>query len=245
MPLTGIYGDTGSGKTTILVYLLKKDFDSVEKYGNFYTTLPNWKQLDIIDLTELPETDKKRIVVFDEGYTDFDNRMSMNEENTFNTYLLFQQRKSNMSIIGLSQLNILDCRWRGLEKIKILCRDRPVYDNKGEDYKGDFHYIFIKGNKAINFTLKYSVAKILFPFFKTKQKIIPKHYEEMKNKIRMRNPEERNKITDNIVKEIVEKFDIPEQKKDITHDWVGNALMDLKKDLSVERFVYIRLRNRR
>ena len=244
MPLTGIYGDTGSGKTTILVYFLYKYFPDVEKYGNFYTILPKWEQKDIIELTELPETDKKRIVVFDEGYTDFDNRMSMNEENVFNTYLLFQQRKANMSIIGISQLNILDVRWRGLEKFKIICRDRPVYDSKGNDFKGDFHYIFIRGNKISNFTLKYSTAKILFPFFKTKQKIIPKHYEEMKNRIRMRNPEERNKIIDEIVKEIVKNTDIPEQKKDITHDWVGNALMDLKKDLSLERFVYIRLRNR-
>ena len=245
MPLTGVYGDTGSGKTTIVIFLLKAWFDGITKYGNFDTKLKNWKRLDITEIAELPETNEKRIVVFDEGYTDFDNRMSMQEENIFNSYLLFQQRKANMSIIGISQLNILDVRWRGLEKFTILCKDRAIYDRNGEDFKGDFHYIFIRGDRTQKFTLPYKTALLLFPLFRTKQKILPKYYEEMKDRIKMRNPEKRNLLIDEIVKEIAEKTDIPDEKKLITHDWVCNVLMDLKKDLSFERFVYIRLRNRK
>jgi hypothetical protein len=148
-----------------------------------------------------------------------------------------------MSIIGISQLNILDVRWRGLEKFTILCKDRAIYDKNGNDFKGDFHYIFIKGDRTQKFTLPYRTALLLFPLFKTKQKILPKHYEEMRNRIKMRDPEKRNIIIDDIVKEMEKSIDIPEEKREITHDWVCNALMDLKKDLSFERFVYIRLRN--
>lgn len=244
MPLTGIYGDTGTGKTTLAVYLLAKDFMEYEKYGNFPCKLPKWHETDIIGLTELPETDKIRIVIFDEGYTTYDNRTSMDNEQIFNTYLLMQHRKANMSIIGISQLNILDIRWREMEKYRILCRDRPIYNKDGSDYKGDFHYLIMHGNKAKWFTLSYKTALKIFPLFKTKRKILPRNYQQMKDEIKLKNPKERNKIIDGIVKEIEKNMNVPTEKKLITHDWVNNALMDLEKDLCFEKFVYIRLRNR-
>lgn len=242
MPLTGVYGDTGTGKTTIVIYLLARFFPDIEKYGNFPTKLKNWKQVDILELTELPETRKIRIVVIDEGYTEYDNRNSMDDEQTFNTYLLMQHRKANMSIIGISQLNILDVRWRGLEKFRILCKDRPIYGKDRKDYRGDFHYLFMYGSKSEKFTLPYKIAEKIFPLFDTKRKILPKNYESMKEKIRLKNPHERKLIIDEIVNEIEKNIGIPEQKSKITHDWVANCLIDLEKNTDLERFIYVRLR---
>lgn len=221
-----------------------KYFQKNEKIGNFPTKLSNWKEMSIIEMTELPDTEKIRIVVRDEGYTEFDNRKSLDEEQTFNTYLLMQHRKSNMSIIGITQLDMMDIRWRGLEKFTILCKDRPIYDLKGGYYKGDFHYIFVKGGKYKFFTLPFSVAKKLFPLYKTEKKILPKDYEQIKMRIRMRNPKERKIIIDEMVQEIIKNVNVPTTKKAVTHDWLKNVLIELEKDLTLEPYIYIRLRNR-
>lgn len=243
MPLTGVYGDTGTGKTTIVIYILKRYFPTVPKFGNFPSLLENWETVDILELADLPETTEKRIVVIDEGYTEYDNRNSMDEEQTFNTYLLMQHRKANMSIIGISQLNILDVRWRGLEKFRILCKDRPIYARDGTDFKGDFHYFIMAGNKGKWFTLPYKTALKIFPLFETKRKILPKNYEQRKEKIRFQNLTQRKIILEDIVKEIKNKMGIPDTKNKVTHDWVANALIEIEKNIDYERFVYVKIRS--
>lgn len=251
MPLTWIRGDTGSGKTLITIWFMLKYFKKLEKLANFPSKLPNWKVMDMVDLPDLPELKEYefRIVIRDEGYTDLDKRRSMDEEQIFNTYTLMQHRKTNSSIIGITQLDMMDLRFRGLTKFIIECHDRPVYvlkRGKLEYYKGDFHYTFIQRDKIQNFTLPYKTALKLFPLYKTREKILPKNYEQMKENIRMRNPKEKKIMIDEIVKEIKEKIGIPENKKEITHNWVKNAMLDLDKtNFKLEPFVYLRLHKNR
>ena len=240
MPLTGVYGKGGSGKTTIVVYLLIKYFSKLKKYVNFdLINVLNVEKIDSIKLFDLPETDKPIITVWDEAYTELENRDFMSDQNRINSYLLFQARKNNMSIISISQLNILDVRWRGLEDKTIICRDRPIYDKYFNDYKGDFHYAIFDGKRLKNYTLRYNEAKKVFPFFKTKQKIFPKNFQEMKEQIKLRNPKEKLKYIDVIADRIRKECNLEK----ITHDTVKNAMLELEyKDFKFEPYVYVRLK---
>jgi len=239
MPLTGVYGKGGSGKNTIVAYFIVKYFPNLKVYVNFNLYLPNAEKIDSIKLFELPETDKPIIVIWDEAYTEIENREFMSDQNRINSYLLFQARKNNMSIISICQLNILDVRWRGLEENCIFCYDRPIYDRKFKPFKGDFHYAFVKGNKITKFTLKYNDAKKVFPFFDTKQKILPKNFQEMKDNIMLRNPKEKLKHIDSIADRIRKECDLEK----ITHDSVKNAMLELEYvDFKFEPYVYVRLK---
>lgn len=246
MGLIGVYGKGGSGKNIIVMYLLVRYFPNIKKYLNFDTELPNAKKIDSIKLFEIDfNVNDIIIVVWDEAYTEMEDRNFMSDTNRINSYLLFQARKNNMTIISISQLDILDIRWDRLEDITILCRDRPIFDKNLNDYKGDFYYYISNRRKVMPFKLSYRTAKKLFPLYDTRQKILPKDFEIMKNKMLMKNPKERNKTIDKIVEEIKRKTDIPEEKKDITHNWLKNTMLDLEMpNLALEPYVYLRLRKK-
>jgi len=218
MPLTGIYGKGGSGKNTIVAYFKLKYFSRLKTYVNFTLRTPNTEKIDSI----------------------------MSLENRIQSYLLFQARKNNMSIISISQLSILDIRWRKLEEHLILCMDRDIYDKNLNPSKKDFRYIFSNGKKNVPFTLKYNTAKKVFPFFDTREKILPKDFQRLKTKLDMQNPKKRNKVVNKIVDKILNVIKkSPVEKKDVTHIWIKNIMMDLElPDLSLEPYVYIRLKSK-
>lgn len=247
MPLTTIQGDTGSGKTLIFIWFMCRYFSNTEKYGNFDTTLKNWHKVSMLELAELPETDNIRIVVRDEGYTDYDKRRSMEEEQIFNDYLPMQHRKSNISLTLITQLDILDLRVSGFEKYRITAHDRPIYNLDGTLFKGDFNYTFQdKYGGFTEYTLPYKMALKLFPLYKTKQKILPRNYEKMKFNIRMKDPKQRKQIVIEIADEIKKQYGLPENKKELTHNWIKDKMLDMEKDLemkTLEPYVYIRLKN--
>jgi len=247
MPLTGIYGKGGSGKNTIVAYFKLKYFSRLKTYVNFTLRTPNTEKIDSISLFEIPETDEPILVIWDEAYTEgLDARDSMSLENRIQSYLLFQARKNNMSIISISQLSILDIRWRKLEEHLILCMDRDIYDKNLNPSKKDFRYIFSNGKKNVPFTLKYNTAKKVFPFFDTREKILPKDFQRLKTKLDMQNPKKRNKVVNKIVDKILNVIKkSPVEKKDVTHIWIKNIMMDLElPDLSLEPYVYIRLKSK-
>ena len=241
MPITGVRGKGGSGKTTIVAYLLAKYFPKIQKYTNFYLKLPKTKQIDSMELFELEDYGKPVIVIWDEGYTEMDNRDSMNDDSRIKSYLLFQARKNNMSIVSITQLNIMDIRWRELEENCIYCFDRPIYNRDFSSYEGDFHYVYVSGKSASYFTLPYNSAKRVFPFFKTNQKIFPPDFEEMKRKAEMKDPKKLLKYIDKIANEIKSKSDLTK----ITHDTVKYAMLELGYvDFSVEKYVYARVKGK-
>lgn len=242
VPLTGVYGKGGSGKTTIVTYFLAKYLKNIKKYTNFNLHLPNTEKIDSIKLFDIPETDKPQIVIWDEAYTEMDNREFMEVRNRINSYLLFQARKNNMSIISISQLNILDLRWRNLEEHTILCNDRQIYDKNFEYYKGDFNFLISSlGKFPSYFTLKYNIAKKIFPYFDTKEKILPKNFEELKKQVLLQNPKELLKYVNETAKKINESGFV----KKVTHDNVKLAMLKigLIKDFKYEPYIYIKLKD--
>jgi len=242
MPITGIRGKGGSGKTTIATWLLAKYFQDIKKYVNFNLTLPNTEKIDSIELFDIDDEGKPVIVVWDEGYTEMDNRDAMDEKNKINSYLLFQARKNNMSIISITQLNIMDIRWRELEENSIICFDRPIYTRDFKPYKGIFKYAYVMNNRVSKFTLSYKEAEKVFPYFKTKQKILPKNFEEMRRKVRLQNnPKEILAYVDEIANNIKANCDIEK----VTHDEVKRCMLEREyMDFKYEPYVYIKLKGK-
>jgi len=249
MPLTGIRGKGGSGKNTYFAYHIfknKKLLNNIEKIVNFDFNAPKIKKFNTVELLEMEETDNLIICAIDESYVEMDCRNSMDLRNRLNSYLLFQARKNNMSMIGISQLNVMDLRWRELEEKTIYCFDRPILDKNLKDFKGDFHYALCSAfHKPVRFILRYHTAKKLFRFFKTKQKILPHDIEELKMRLNLRSAKTRKEVVNKMVKDIIDSYPSDLIKSQLTHSWLKNALLDLEiPEMSLEPYVYIRLKTK-
>ena len=236
MPLTGIRGLGGSGKTTFVVYLLKECFEKLKVYSNFEIKLPNVKVVDAMELFELEETEEPIIAVWDEGYTEAENRDAMSDINRIKTYIPMQARKNNLSLIVIEQIDIMDIRFRQLENSWIYCYERPIYNRDFTPYKGDFYYAHIRGSKIKSrFTLRYNKAKKIFPLFETRKKIFPKDFEDMKRRAKLQNTNEKIRYIRNLAEEIKQKYKLEK----ITHDTVKYAMLEIGcLDYSLERYVY-------
>lgn len=246
MPLTAIYGKGGSGKNTILAYLFAKFFQRFDKYLNFPLKLPNVYKVNTFELFEMESKDIQDIIFigWDEAYTEgLDSRDSMTDENKIQSYLLFQARKKNFNILSIAQLDMLDVRWRKLEESIIYCFPRPIYDKDFNHYKGDFHYAYCSmGKKPKRYTLKYRDAKKLFPLFETKKVLLPKDFEEMKLKQKLKTPKGLLTYIEEISDAIQHNFS-DEIIVGVTHDRVKSWMMDLEYvNFAYERYVYIKLK---
>lgn len=251
MPMTTVIGKGGSGKNTILTYLLLKNKKLLEfqKFSNFELLLPNTKKLDTMEFFELEEEDtgEPMIALYDEAYAeDLDNRDSMTVGNKLQSYLGMQSRKNNMTIATITQTHNIDIRFRQMEESIIKCLPRPIYDKDFNDYKGDFHYVYINHMGRVGFTLPYSTAKKVFPFFKTGQKILPKDFEQLKWKKELANPRDLLDFTSMIARNIKKLY--PDIK--YTHDNIKRLMLELYKDnvipyldLAHEKYVYIELKD--
>lgn len=238
IPLTTVLGNVGSGKNVFVVWSLMK-FPDKMKYTNFELTLPNSKQVTITDLFEI-ETDKEIFVVFDEGYGDFDNRDSMSYESRFNTYLLNQRRKKKMSIVGISQLNILDVRWREQSRITVFALDRKLPID-GKEVKDDFKYIITDGINKVRFNLPYEEGKKTFKFYNTDKTVKPRDFDLLKERIILKNPTKLKERVYLIIKKLEEKFTLPEK---ISHSYLKAKFLDLEINPSFEPYVYAILNSR-
>lgn len=239
--LIGVYGDVGSGKNVLVVYLLSK-IPEIMKYVNFKLKLPNSHKVDTISLFNLEDTGKQIIVVWDEAYTEMDNRVSLSDLNRINSYLLFQSRKRNMTIISISQLNILDIRWKGLEKYAIIGQTREIYDKNGEDSKEDFNYVITNGVKIVQFKLEYKNARTIFDCYDTRETILPHDLDRLKEEVECQDPKKLNVIIDKYINIITKKYS--EIGDRITHDWLKDKMLRLCLNLHYEPYVYVRMRCR-
>ena len=93
MPLTLIIGYRGSGKSLLMVKLIKNKKRLC--YSNFRLNLDNYHSLRLIDMLRLPDNIN---VLLDEGYTWLESRTSTKYINLFMSYIVFQLRKTNRNI---------------------------------------------------------------------------------------------------------------------------------------------------
>lgn len=248
MSVCGIYGNAGSGKTVLAVYILMKELEKNKErkiYGNVHSIiLPSYESIDSIDLWNLEQSDVEITVLWDEGYTELENRRSMATQNIISSYLLMQRRKRNFEFIGISPLNILDVRWRATERMAFYAFDRPIKNEDGSDFEGDFHYFVTDGRTKRKFMLPFSEARKCFKFFDTKEIIPPKNIERIKENIEIGSDNKKlNLLIDKYVKILKkerEKENTPYFIKP-TKNWVKDRMLRLNMNMKLCDNIWVRL----
>jgi hypothetical protein len=244
MSVCGIYGNAGSGKTVLAVYLLMQKPD-IKIYGNVKSIkLPNYEMLDSVDLWDLEKIEIDITVLWDEGYTEFENRRSMALGNLINSYLLMQRRKRNFEFIGICPLNILDVRWKATERFAIYAFDRKIKNEDGTDFQGDFHYFITDGYRKRKFTLPFVKAKECFKFFDTKEVIPPKNIERIRENLEISLDNEKlNELINKYVKILIK-----ERKKakiqwfvKPNKNYVKDTMLKLNMNMKLCDYVWVRL----
>lgn len=253
MGLDSIVGDKGSGKNIISVWDCLNTPKEIPIFSNFDINIKRCDVIEPDEVFEVFEYDKLQPIkklITDEAYTWFESRGSGTSDlNKFMSYLMFQSRKRGLNWISIAQLrNTLDLRWRGMEDRLIIAHERDL-DIYG-DSKDDFIYSVFKGlKKPYSFKIPYDKAKILFGVYDTKKVLLPPDFNEIKLKLKNKNPENLNKYIDKLANKIIELYPIPtrflkdgSEKKIITSDWVRDKLLRPPISQGMEYTIYVKAR---
>lgn len=166
-----ITGEWGTGKTIFLVMLALTN-PNIDVYSNFELKLKNYHKLTISSLFEL----KNGLVFFDEGYSQFDSRLSSSLLNRFITSVLFQMRKSELDFYTTSQdYYSIDVRFRRTAKYVIISNEIEDFGYIYTFYKK----VFMKDiyNKVGMFLMPYNKAALLYKYYNTNEKVKSAQYQ--------------------------------------------------------------------
>lgn len=253
MPITGTYGDVGTGKDLISVIDANFTPHEIPIYANFKINLKRAEKIEPEEIYEVFTEDSKipiKKMITTELYGWLEARESaFSEMGKYISYMIFQSRKRGLNWMANAQLrSTVDLRWRGMEDKIIYCHPRDL-DMSGNS-SDDFHYTIMKNLKVANLTLEYETAKQFFGLYNTKDIIMPQEFEHLQNKIKFKkNPEMLNKFINAKASLIMKKFPIPSnQLKDgtfkyhISDDWVRDKLLELGETDAMEYTKYIKVR---
>lgn len=168
MPLILIVGQRGSGKTLLIVKLMKNVKRPI--YSNFEIKHKYYRKLKIIDFLDMKPNCE---ILLDEGYTWVESRSSMKYQNLFASYIVFQLRKTNRNIyVTVQDISTIDIRYRKQWDYLIQCK--RVTNSKIEEKEWDFKYKIYdkKKQSSKQLVLPYSKAKGLFDLYDTNE-IVP------------------------------------------------------------------------
>ena len=133
MPIIGITGNLGSGKTLIATFFAYSDWYSDKRmvYSNYKLSFP-FSYLSIKVLKEL--FDKKNLKVadfiIDEMQIFMDSRNSGSERNKLMSYWVLQTRKRKVNLIYTTQFyGQVDVRLRNATATRVECVNFGTYEN--------------------------------------------------------------------------------------------------------------------
>jgi hypothetical protein len=243
--LMGIYGNVGSGKTALIVYIASKS-PNVPIKSNFKINLPQYQPLEVSELLTLEPQKEGLFVIMDEAYVWMESRLSPSKLNRYVSYVGFQSRKRNLDIICTAQIRgTLDTRFRTLEHITVYAHDRP---HKKTD---DFRYTFFtnSGLKHKIFKIDYDVMKnVLFhseeeKLYDSMEVVLPPDIEDLQTEMEIANPVRLNEKVDSAINKLpVEPFLSINNFKDITHDFTKELCLRYAINFILEPYIYVRLR---
>lgn len=228
MTLIALVGDLGSGKT---LYMTRKAFHIKRTvYSNYKIDVPNYKELTILDLLDLPE----HIVVFlDDAYTWLESRTSGKKLNLILSYLFLASRKTFTDVYASCQLfGSIDLRFREQANKLVICK------------RTKHGFIYQIRKKVLTKQLKIRIisktyffsnrnAKFYYPYYDTLEVVEPSNKAELELDILKRYPKQL----------IVRVKDIADAISDnltaITHDSVKSALFTTGYPIGYEPFVYL------
>lgn len=229
MTSTILVGNLGSGKTFIMTLLTYSD--GRELWSNYKINNERYKQLDIIDLFDLPDN---IILLLDEGYAWLESRASGNELNIYLSSILYHSRKTFTDIyITTPDFSTIDKRFRKLVNYIIFCKHR---DNFLSD---DFHFLFydVESHSFGTHTLLYSDAKKYFSLYDTYEKIESHRKRKLEFKLLAKYPLRLKEYVLDLVEIVKDKIN-----GKITHPKVKDCLLMEGIDLAFEPTIYIRLK---
>lgn len=231
-----VIGNLGSGKT-LIVLILSLCYNR-DIWSNFEIKIPNYKELDIPDLFNLPNN---IVVIMDEGYAWIESRVSSSALNEYVSSIIFHTRKTFTDIyLTTPMLSTIDKRFRHQANYIIECEHRSNFESD------DFKYTFndIDNNSYSKYTLSYNNAKKYFKLYDTYEKVDSHRKKGLEFNILKHYPK-RLKIRVKEIIEIVQKHIIDtNQNGKITHDKLKGYLFDLEIDLNYEPYVYIRMKGK-
>jgi hypothetical protein len=133
MPITGITGNLGSGKTLIMSVLAYSDWcaDGREVFSNYRLSFP-FKFLSMRILKELFSKKSMRVAdfVIDEMQIFMDSRNSGSERNKLMSYWILQTRKRKVNLLYTTQFyGQVDIRLRNATATRVECVNFGTYEN--------------------------------------------------------------------------------------------------------------------
>lgn len=220
-----ILGNTGSGKTLLLVYFATKIKRQIQ--SNFKIKIKNYNKLKLINLINLPTNSD---IFIDEAYTWVESRVSSKHLNRYLSYIVFQSRKRTIDIYTTAQMfSTIDVRFRNQSDILILAQK---IKNKGYKYK-----IYNKRTNFITeFILSFKKAEKLYKLYDTYQIIEPYEQSKLEFTLLQSNTDLLYKKSKKIAQFLKNKL------TKITHNTVKLALISNNFDKNFEPYVYIYLK---
>jgi len=228
-----VLGKRGSGKTLWMCIQALRSKRTV--LSNFKIKSPNYKQLKIVDLLNLPDDIE---VMLDEAYAWIDARVSGSVINRYMSYIVLQSRKRTINIFMSAQMfRSLDVRIRQQVDLLIKC-ERLGVKPKGTDTR-DFRYssFEVQSQSIKTYILKYNKAIKYFSKFDTYQIIDPSRKSQLELELLKESPKRLFQKIKLIAK------DIKNDLNKITHSTVKATLLKKGYSTSYEGYVYDYLHN--
>jgi len=223
-----LYGNKGSGKNTLLVYYSLRD--DREIWSNFSLKLPNYRELTIIDLLDIPNN---TLVFLDEAYGWIDSRRSMDDINIYISSIQYHSRKTYLDTFCTAvKYNSIDVRLRDDLDILIHCLPRHPYS------KQDFHYLYEYKHYGTfrEFCLPYESAEFYFQYFDTNEIVEHSRKARIEFNILSQNPKALLRKIKDIHQELT---NIPNP---ITHNSLKLCLMENEIYIGYEKYLYVYLK---
>lgn len=235
MPLCDIYGDLGSGKTILTVYIAAHEPDLPILHNLGSLRLPNARKLEPEMLMSLPED--KAMVIIDEAYTWLESLVSGSQINRYWTYILFQSRKRGLYFYITAQLpRTINIRFRELSDFTVWCAK----------VKGGFQYTIekqtVNGTYMKSYQLPFAKAEKYYPLYDTMQVVKPPEMEELGMAFKLQDKEKLGPLIEEAKKAIGElpflSRDLVETeliKKGYSPRLTKFVYMDLKKEKRLKK----------
>lgn len=168
MPIIGLTGDRGSGKTLVMVYLgLKEHIKRGAKiYANFHLKGVPYTYIDFPTLLWMADNEvdlRDCIILIDEAHIWVDSRTSGKKLNRLFTYFLLQTGKDNINIYWTSQR-------KGQVELR-LRQQTDIWINI--ERRGDLHLCLIDDITAGGSRIQRMIVrgKPVWPYYDTHEKI--------------------------------------------------------------------------
>jgi hypothetical protein len=171
--VVGIEGGLGSGKTVLMVKLLKDDSKDKRVMANF--KLMGFKHDDLDVLSLMGDENIKNVSIgIDEMTVFMDCRRSSKKMNMLMSYFILQSRKKGVTLYYTTQdLGMVDIRLYRHTDIQVFCS--KLYDSDNVEIEHYRNYIFVdlRNRRNVSTSSWVMFIKPFYRYYDTTEVILP------------------------------------------------------------------------